>query len=70
MKTDELTISDQEIAQRAYEIWESRGCPQGDGNQDWSAAQSQLIAERIRRNGSTQQRVRSIWDRLRQKIAR
>ncbi len=38
-------ISDEAIAQRAYEIWESRGCPQGDGSADWESAKQQLRAE-------------------------
>lgn len=39
-------ITDEAIAQRAYEIWESRGCPQGDGSADWETAKRQLLAER------------------------
>jgi hypothetical protein len=62
-------IPQEEIARRAYEIWQARGCPEGDGSQDWEAAKAELIAARIRRNGSTQERIRSIWDRVRQKIA-
>ncbi len=38
-------ISEAAIAQRAYEIWESRGCPDGDGSENWEAAKEQLIAE-------------------------
>jgi hypothetical protein len=37
------------IAARAYEIWESRGCPMGqDGASDWYAARQELEQERLR----------------------
>ncbi len=38
-------ISEAAIAQRAYEIWESNGCPDGDGSENWEAAKQQLMAE-------------------------
>ena len=38
-------ISDDAIARRAYEIWESRGCPDGDGSDNWEVAREQLLAE-------------------------
>ena len=38
-------ITDDAIARRAYEIWESRGCPEDDGNDNWEAAKLQLMAE-------------------------
>ena len=37
------TISDEAIAQRAYEIWESKGCPDGDGSDNWEAAKAELF---------------------------
>lgn len=40
-----LKITDDTIAQRAYEIWESRGCPEGDGGDDWETAKLQLLSE-------------------------
>jgi hypothetical protein len=61
-------ISDEEIARRAYEIWQSRGCPQGDGSEDWQAALAELSASKVSRNGSTQQRMQSWWQRVREKI--
>jgi hypothetical protein len=70
MKTAQYDVTQEEIARRAYEIWQSRGCPEGDGSQDWQAAEMQLIAERVRRNGSTQDRVRSLWSRLRERISK
>jgi hypothetical protein len=69
VKTSELNVSQEEIARRAYEIWQRRGCPDGDGSQDWQAAESELVGARVRRNGSTQERMRSLWDRLREKVA-
>jgi hypothetical protein len=67
MPNVECEISEEQIARRAYEIWQERGCPEGDGSQDWEAAKAELIAARISGNGSTQDRLRRIWDRLRGK---
>lgn len=36
-----------EIAQRAYELWQERGCPEGSAEQDWFDATEQLRAARI-----------------------
>ena len=69
MKTCEARVSQDEIARRAYEIWQSRGCPPGDGSDNWRAAQAELLAERVGRNGSTQERLQSWWNRVRQKFA-
>jgi hypothetical protein len=66
---NQQVISEDDIARRAYEIWQSRGCPPGDGSHDWEAAKSQLVAERIHRNGSTQQRLQLWWRQLRDKFA-
>jgi hypothetical protein len=68
MATAQYNISDEEIAQRAYEIWHARGCPASDGSEDWKAAEAELIAARVGRNGSTQQRLRSWWGSVRRKI--
>lgn len=70
MSTTQQTLSDDEIARRAYEIWQSRGCPASDGSEDWQAARAQLLAEKISRNGSTQQRMQSWLQRVRQKLSR
>jgi hypothetical protein len=67
MKNVECEIPEEQIAQRAYELWQERGCPEGDGSQDWEGAKAELIAARISRNGSTQHRLRRFWDRLRGK---
>ena len=38
-------ISEEAIAQRAYEIWQQRGCPDGDGKDNWETALAQLRQE-------------------------
>jgi len=68
MPTTDCDVSQDEIARRAYEIWQARGCPPGDGSQDWEKAKDELIAARIARNGSTQGRLRSLLGRVRQRI--
>ena len=68
MNASEPQVSEDEIARRAYEIWQARGCPATDGSEDWQAALKQLSAERVKRNGSTQDRVQSWLSRVRQKI--
>ena len=69
MSPSQTVVSDDEIARRAYEIWESRGCPEGDGRQDWEAAKAELTSARVSRNGTTQQRLQGWWQRVREKIA-
>jgi hypothetical protein len=69
MTTTQRKIRQEEIARRAYEIWQARGCPASDGSEDWQAAEAELLGGRVQRNGSTQQRVQSWWSRVRQKIA-
>ena len=36
------TMSDEEIAQKAYFLWESRGRPLGSPDEDWHKAKEQL----------------------------
>jgi hypothetical protein len=43
-----LSVEDQ-IASRAYEKWQRRGCPQGDSKRDWYAASAEVNAELERR---------------------
>ena len=46
--TDTPTCSadiEKQIAKRAYELWEARGCPLGDGSVDWQDAKRQLLDE-------------------------
>jgi hypothetical protein len=52
-------ITDKMIADRAYHIWQARGCPQGDGTDDWDLARQQLESEN-----------RGAWGSLRRIIAR
>ncbi len=68
MNSEQLVISKEEIARRAYDIWQARGCPPGDGTADWHAAEAQLMAARIHRGHSTQQRAQSWWQRVRKKV--
>jgi hypothetical protein len=35
-------MSDEEIARRAYALWESRGRPDGSPDEDWHRAKEQL----------------------------
>jgi hypothetical protein len=36
-----------EIAARAYQLWQNRGCPHGGHEEDWRLAEEQLRAEQI-----------------------
>lgn len=69
MKTAQCDVSSEQIARRAYEIWESRGCPVSDGIADWQAAESELMSAKVQRSNSTSERVKSLFERVRQKIA-
>ena len=40
---------EQQIAARAHQRWIRRGCPPGDGTEDWFAARAELEEERARR---------------------
>jgi hypothetical protein len=55
-------IPTEEIARRAYEIWEARGRPAGDGSEDWDAAVTELAS---RSDGNS---VLGWWHRLRRSI--
>lgn len=61
----EPPISDDTIAKRAYELWQARGCPHGDGNDDWQLAKKQLQAEAHRR----QPPILRLLSRLRSRAA-
>lgn len=39
------SITEAEIAERAYALWLARGCPASDGREDWFAARDLLLAE-------------------------
>jgi hypothetical protein len=68
MRSTKSQVTQDDIARRAYEIWQSRGCPPGDGSEDWKAAEAELLGGRMGKNGSTQSRVQTWWDRLRHRI--
>ena len=63
-------ISDDAISQRAYEIWQARGCPEGTSDEDWQTAKEELTAER-RQNCDASRRPAwlRLLDRLRGKAA-
>ncbi len=61
----ELGVIDDAIAKRAYELWQARGCPQGDGGEDWQLARRQLLAEAHHR----QRPIVRILSRLRRRVA-
>jgi len=48
VSTSQQEIPTEAIARRAYELWESRGCPPGDGSKDWDAAVAELASRRRR----------------------
>lgn len=39
-----MTVSHDQIARRAYEIWLAKGCPQGADYQNWVEAEAELKA--------------------------
>ena len=59
MSSTSCDVPQEEIARRAYELWEARGRPAGDGTEDWDAAVAELTSQR-RRNGSG----RGLWSWL------
>jgi hypothetical protein len=40
-QSTDLTNSDQAIALLAYQLWESRGCPEGSSETDWYMAEEE-----------------------------
>jgi hypothetical protein len=52
------SIAEDLIAQLAYEKWRDRGCPLGEGEQDWYAARYELEAEQALRRGVSRLRRR------------
>jgi|GEM_PF-1454043 len=57
-------ITDETISLRAYELWQARGCPESDGNEDWQAAQEQLIRE-AQQPGKHRRPLRRFWNQIR-----
>jgi Protein of unknown function (DUF2934) len=64
VSTIDLDLPQEKIARRAYELWQARGCPPGDGTEDWETAKSEIMAELGQSNGN----LWSWWCRVRQKI--
>lgn len=46
METQAGPISDEQIRDRAYDIWERHHCPEGFEMQFWLMAKRELLAER------------------------
>jgi hypothetical protein len=65
MRTSHAEVPNEEIARRAYELWEARGRPPGDGTEDWETAVAELTAKR-RQNGGG---LRAWINRVRQSIS-
>jgi DUF2934 family protein len=46
-ETTHLTVAKpvdhEEVAERAYELWQARGCPVGSGECDWFEAERELL---------------------------
>ena len=40
--SDSRTVGENEIALRAYQIWQERGCPSGSDGEDWRQAEEEL----------------------------
>ena len=68
VNTMEQELPTEDIARRAYELWQARGCPPGDGSEDWQAAEAELAAGGRCRNGFARGGLWSWCCRLRQKI--
>jgi Protein of unknown function (DUF2934) len=66
----ETGINKDEIARRAYEIWESRGCPPGDGRDNWDAALAELLSARRKEQNGTDGGLKVWLSRVRRKITR
>jgi hypothetical protein len=67
MNATESILSEEEIARRAYELWQARGCPPGDGSEDWIAAERELVERRYSRNGTRGKGLLNWWRRVREK---
>jgi len=61
----EKPITEQAIAERAYALWQTRGCPAGDGQDDWQIAKAQLTAEATPRRRP----LRRLFSRFRSQAA-
>jgi hypothetical protein len=44
-RADAMTVSDEDIARRAYEKFLARGATHGSDQEDWAVARRELLAE-------------------------
>jgi len=61
----ELPVTEEAIAERAYSLWQIRGCPAGDGQDDWQDAKAQLLEEATHRRKPLQR----LFSRFRSRAA-
>ncbi len=47
MSPEKNSVSRQQIANRAYELWEGRDRPLGDGVEDWLTAERELLLRNL-----------------------
>ncbi len=47
MSPEKKNVSRQQIANRAYELWEARDRPRGDGVEDWLTAERELLLSNL-----------------------
>jgi hypothetical protein len=45
LRASRVTLDDEAIRNRAYEIWQKAGCPDGSHEEHWAQARSELEAE-------------------------
>ncbi len=67
MSTIEREVSTEAIARRAYELWQARGCPSGDGLADWQAAEAELRSAGGLHRTADERGLLNWWRRLRHK---
>ena len=59
-----LLISHENIARRAYQIWEEAGQPEGDGTEFWLRAEHELRAEHAKAGDGNGAQGKSVWPPL------
>lgn len=65
-----LGVSEDAIAQRAYELWCERGCPEGgDGREDWDAAVAELTVTAQLSGQHRRGPLLRLWSRIRSRAA-
>ena len=67
MSTIEREVSTEAIARRAYELWQERGCPPGDGVADWQAAEAELRTPNGSHRTADERGLLNWWRRLRRR---